>query len=114
MRRRVIGAAALVAAALPAGDVQAHDGSRGTYATSYCLQGRMADGTFVRPGSAASNVLRLGTRIRLVGRSFFGRRRFTIRDTGGALGDGHLDLWHSSCSTSMAWGARRVRYRLGW
>lgn len=85
---------------------------RSTYATAYCLSGRMADGSYVRPGSAASNVLRLGTRIRLTGRSFFGRRYFVIRDTGGALGDGHLDLWTSSCGTARAWGHRSVTYRV--
>lgn len=93
----------------------ARPAERATYATSYCLQGRMADGSWVRPRSAASNVHPLGTHIRLVGRPFLGGlRRFVVRDTGGALGDGHLDLWHPSCSASRVWGARGVRYVLGW
>lgn len=82
-----------------------------TYATCYALSGRMADGTRVRSGSAASNVLRLGTRIRL-DRTFYGLRTFVIRDTGGALGDGHLDLWHPSRSACLRWGHRAVRYRV--
>jgi 3D (Asp-Asp-Asp) domain-containing protein len=37
-----------------------------------------------------------------------------IRDTGPALADGHLDIWHPSCSAAVAWGARPVRFKLGW
>lgn len=84
------------------------------HATAYCQTGLMADGSDVRSGSAASNVLRLGTRVQLVGQSFFGRRRFTIRDRGGLLGDGRLDLWTSSCRTALDWGYRFVTYRIGW
>lgn len=113
MRRITALAAVLAAPLFPSGAAARPDG-RTTYATSYCLHGRMADGTYVRWGSAASNHLRLGTRIRLVGASFFGRRRFVVRDTGSALWDGHLDLWHPSCGASRAWGSRSVRYRLGW
>lgn len=88
---------------------------RRTYGTCYSLQGRMADGSWVRPRSAASNVLPLGTHIRLVGRPFLrGMRRFVVRDTGGALGDGHLDLWHPSTGSCLRWGARPLTYKLGW
>jgi 3D (Asp-Asp-Asp) domain-containing protein len=114
MRARLIITAALLAPILPATAHASTDVPRRTYATSYCLHGRMADGTYTRRRSAASNVLRLGTKIRLVGRSFYGMRRFVIRDTGGALGDGHLDLWHNRCGASIAWGRRSVRYRIGW
>lgn len=86
-----------------------------TYATAYCLHGGMRDGTTARPRSAASNVLPLGTKIRLVGRPFLrGMRRFVIRDTGSKLGDGHLDLWTSSCGDALRWGHRPVRYHRGW
>ncbi len=82
-------------------------------ATAYCLTGRMADGTFTRPRSAAANHLRLGTRIRLVGRPFFGgMRRFVIRDR---IGYGtRLDLWTGSCGAAIQWGRRPVAYRIGW
>lgn len=60
-----------------------------------------------------SNILPLGTKI-TVRPAFYGRHWFIVRDTGGALGDGHLDLWHPSCSSSIAWGHRAVRYRRGW
>lgn len=83
-----------------------------TYATCYALHGTMADGTAVRPGSAASNYLRLGTRIRLTGRSFYGTRIFTIRDTGPALADGHIDLWHPRRSACMSWGRRAISFRI--
>lgn len=86
-----------------------------TYATSYCLQGRMADGTWVRPRSVAHNFLVPGTRIRLVGRPFVnGMRRFVVRDTGSALRDGHLDIWTASCSTAIQWGRRSVTFKIGW
>jgi len=103
--RRLIGAAVLAAALTPAAPAAA----AGTGATSYCLHGRMADGTYTRWGSAAMNGVRLGTRIRLTGtRSFFGTRTFTIRDR---IGYGtRLDLWHPSCSASRSWGRRWVSF----
>lgn len=76
--------------------------------TSYCLNGRMADGSWTRAGSAASNRHPLGTRIRLTGRSFYGRRIFVIRDR---IGWGSsLDLWAPSCGMSRSWGRRTVSY----
>ena len=101
--RRILPLAVVVAAAMPA---TAH--ADGTNSTSYCLHGRMADGTQTRWGSAAMNGVRLGAHIRLTGRSFFGQRRFTIRDR---IGWGtRLDLWHPSCSAARAWGRRWVSF----
>lgn len=86
-----------------------------TYATCYSLHGTMADGSGVRLRSAASNVLRLGTKIRLVGRPFYrGLRRFVVRDTGGALWDGHVDIWWYNYSDCLAWGRRPINYKIGW
>lgn len=86
-----------------------------TSATAYCLQGRTASGTYVNKRTAAHNFLRPGTKIRLVGRPFIGGiRRFIIRDTGSALGDGHLDLWTGSCAAAIQWGRRPVAYKRGW
>lgn len=82
--------------------------------TSYCDQGVMADGTYTRARSAASNELRLGTRIRIVGRQagVRGMRRYVVRDH---IGWGsRLDLWTPSCSAATAFGRRTVRYILGW
>lgn len=108
MRLRLALVAALTLA--PATDAGARTYS--TYATCYDLVGTTADGSSTGPGVAAHDYLRHGTKIELVGRSFFGRRRFTIHDTGPALADGHLDLWSGwGC---MLWGARPVRYRIGW
>lgn len=81
--------------------------------TSYCPGSSgtvMADGTHVRFGSAASNRHALGTRLRLLGVRFRGRRTFIVRDRIGYGSD--LDLWSPSCSASRAWGRRRVRYRV--
>lgn len=78
--------------------------------TAYCLAGRMADGSYVRAGSVASNRHRLGARIRLRprGKRAFGRRTFTVRDR---IGWGtELDFWVSSCSTARSYGRRSVRY----
>lgn len=79
--------------------------------TSYCLQGRMADGSWVRPGSAAHNGLPLGTRITITPPAF-GRRRWVVRDR---IGWGTtLDLWAPSCSMSIAFGRRTVALSVGW
>jgi 3D (Asp-Asp-Asp) domain-containing protein len=86
-----------------------------THATCYSLSGVMADGTGVRIRSAASNLHPLGTRIRLVGRPFYGGlRRFIIRDTGSALYDGHLDIWWPSYTGCIGWGKRNITYKIGW
>lgn len=79
--------------------------------TSYCLNGRMADGTPTRTGSAAHNGLPLGTRI-TVDPPFLGRRRWIVRDR---IGWGTtLDLWAPSCALSRAFGRRRVSLTVGW
>jgi 3D (Asp-Asp-Asp) domain-containing protein len=112
VRRRVLALAA--AGLVPAAPAQAKPDVRAANATSYCLGGRMADGTFTRPRSAAHNGLRLGTRIRLVGHPAGprGMRRYVVRDR---IGHGsQLDLWTGSCGTALRWGRRTVRFRLGW
>jgi 3D (Asp-Asp-Asp) domain-containing protein len=81
--------------------------------TSYCpgsSSSVMADGTHTRLGSAASNRHPLGTRLRLIGARFLGRRTFVVRDRIGWGSD--LDLWSPSCTASRRWGRRRVRYRV--
>lgn len=78
--------------------------------TAYCLRGTMADGSYTRHGSVASNKHALHRRIRLRprGRRLFGRRTFTIRDR---IGWGtELDFWTASCATARAYGVRRVHY----
>jgi 3D (Asp-Asp-Asp) domain-containing protein len=87
---------------------------RSNYATSYCLHGTMANGKYVHKRAVANNFLFPGTRIRLVGRSFYGLRKFVVSDTGPALRDGHFDIWADSCSKSIAWGSRSIRYKIGW
>jgi 3D (Asp-Asp-Asp) domain-containing protein len=83
--------------------------------TSYCDTGTMADGSQTRNRSVAMNMLSLGTKILLVGprsRTFYGLRRFVVRDH---IGWGsQLDFWHRSCSASTTWGRRPVRFVLGW
>jgi hypothetical protein len=61
-------------------------------------------------GAAASNRHPFGTRIRLLGTSFLGRKTFTIEDRIGSGSD--LDLWAPTCSASNAWGRRWIRYRV--
>lgn len=82
--------------------------------TAYCLRGTMADGTWTRPRSAASNTLRLGQRIRITSRQAGpgGMRRYVIRDR---IGHGtQLDLWTDSCSRAIRYGRRTVTFKLGW
>lgn len=79
--------------------------------TSYCLHGTMADGSWTRHGSVASNVYPLGARI-TVRPPFFGRRHFTVRDR---IGWGsQLDFWSPSCRVARLWGRRTVHVRRGW
>lgn len=85
---------------------------RSTYGTCYSLRGKMANGDYVHFGAVASNRLRLGTHIKLTRRTFFGRRKFTVKDTGKALWDGHLDFWYPSTSACYDWGHRPVKYRV--
>lgn len=79
--------------------------------TAYCLSGVMADGSYVRTGSVAHNGYPLGTRVTITP-SFFGRRRFVVRDRIGWGTD--LDIWTPYCGTAFAWGRRVVRIRVGW
>jgi len=82
-----------------------------TTSTGYCLQGRMADGSFTRAGSVAHNGYSLGTRL-WIAPSPTGRHRFVVRDR---IGWGtQLDFWLPSCASAIAWGRRTVRVSVGW
>ena len=82
-----------------------------TVSTAYCLSGVMADGSYVRVGSVASNRYALGTKIR-VRPSFYGRHRFIVRDR---IGYGtELDFWTGSCGAAISWGRRVVSVEVGW
>jgi 3D (Asp-Asp-Asp) domain-containing protein len=88
-------------------------------ATSYCLQGKTASGKQVSKRTAAHNFLFSPFRdvkIRIVGPQPGpgGIRRYIIRDTGPALADGHFDLWSSSCSRSIQFGRRMIKWKMGW
>lgn len=94
-------------------DYQLHS----TYATCYALPGFARDGTPVYRRMAASNFLRSGTKIRLVGPQAGpgGIRKYVVHDTGPALADGHLDLWHPSRSYCLnRFGVRSIKYKFGW
>ena len=84
------------------------------YATCYDLRGFAHDGHPVNKRMAASNYLRPGTKIRLVGKQAgpHGVRRYVIHDTGPALADGHFDLWAASGCTTF--GKKPIRYVFGW
>ena len=74
----------------------------------------MANGQTVHNRAVASNIYPLGTKIRLIGKSFFGLRRFVVSDTGSALSDGHFDLWSRSCDRSIQWGRQPIKFKFGW
>lgn len=113
MRKRAAVAATTVGLAVSAEETFAKPDSRSASATSYCLSGRMADGTFTRKRSAAHNGLRLGTKIKLIGKAGpNGIRKFVIRDR---IGWGtELDLWTGSCATARRWGRHYLRFKIGW
>lgn len=75
---------------------------------------RMADGTPVTSKQArtavASNRHPLGTRIRLIGATFHGRRTFIVRDRGSRIMQ--LDFFTRDCRAAVRWGRVRVRYRV--
>lgn len=82
--------------------------------TAYCQQGIMANGSYTRPQSAASNSLPLGTKIKVVGRTAGpgGNRKYVIRDR---IGYGtSLDLWVGSCASAIGFGRRQTTFKIGW
>lgn len=85
-------------------------------ATSYCLNGNAAHGGWVDKRTAAHDFLPPGTRIHIVGKQAGpgGVRNYVVRDTGPALMDGHFDLWAPSCSMSVNFGRRAIKWKLGW
>lgn len=81
-------------------------------ATSYspCSSGSvMADGHRTYFGAVASNRHPLGTLLRFT-HTLYGRRYFRVRDR---IGHGtELDVWQPSCSGAIAFGRRRIAYRV--
>jgi 3D (Asp-Asp-Asp) domain-containing protein len=83
-------------------------------ATCYDLQGVTASGTHVNRRTAAHNFIPFRTRVRIISRQAgpHGIRKYIIRDTGHALGDGHIDLWSGwGC---LRFGVRYVTIKYGW
>ena len=99
-------AAVALAAALAWLPDQAAAADLGTYrVTAYCLRGRTASGWWVGPGTvAAPRRLPFGTRLWVQG---YGAG--VVRDRGGAVGPGRLDVWFASCWRARQWGVRHVR-----
>jgi 3D (Asp-Asp-Asp) domain-containing protein len=111
-RRRKAAAAAAAAAAvagtkgpnkgLPAPPASA-PGTWSTYlVTAYCDHGLTASGSRTKPGSMAAT-LPFGTRLYVPG---YGSG--VVVDRGGAVGPGHVDLWMTSCSAALTWGAQVI------
>lgn len=71
--------------------------------TAYCLRGHTATGTYVHPGSIATDpgTIPLGTRLYAPGYGY-GR----AEDTGSAVIGRHIDVWVASCAQAM----RMTRY----
>jgi 3D (Asp-Asp-Asp) domain-containing protein len=79
--------------------------------TSYCLQGRMADGSYTRSRSLAHNGYPLGTRV-WVTPAVRGLHRWVVRDR---IGWGsQADFWTPSCAQARAFGRRTIYIRRGW
>lgn len=76
--------------------------------TSYCLKGRMADGTYTRARSVANNFLPLGSIIRTSRPGPGGYRIYVVRDR---IGHGSaLDFWTPTCRQAFSWGRRTVKF----
>lgn len=77
--------------------------------TAYCLRGVTASGHYVHPGAVAISraQFRMGQQFSIPGYGWG-----IARDTGGAIGYGHIDVWMSSCSAAMRWGARHLTVRV--
>lgn len=93
---------------LIASQADARPDSRKVVSTAYCLRGTMADGTYTRRRSVASNQFPLGTRL-YVKPSPTGMRHFVVRDR---IGHGtELDFWTPTCAQAIRWGRRTVLVR---
>jgi len=107
MRRRSLVAA--VIAAVPLGSADASpDATRTFLVTAYCEHGITATGTYTRQGTIAVDprVIPLGSRMTVAG---YGRGR--ALDTGGLIKGYRADVWFSTCTQAIRWGARRVSVR---
>lgn len=71
-------------------------------ATAYCLRGHTATGQSTHHGSIAvdPNVIPLGRRVWVQGYGWG-----VADDTGGSIRGNHVDVWMSSCSAALRWGA---------
>ncbi|MFL6254743.1 MAG: 3D domain-containing protein [Pyrinomonadaceae bacterium] len=78
-------------------------------ATAYSLQGRTANGGYVRRGIIAADrrVLPIGTCVRLEAGSYSGE--YIVADTGGAVRGRKIDIWVPQTSEAMRFGRRPVR-----
>lgn len=78
-------------------------------ATAYCLRGTTATGSRVSQGTVAVDpqVIPLGSWLKIPG---YGLGQ--ALDTGGMIRGSHIDLWMSSCSEAIRWGARVVQVQL--
>lgn len=106
----MIAAAAAMALAVPA--KESPENVMRAESTSYCVRGKMADGTQTRNHSVAMNSLPLGSKIRLIRpRTFRGMRNFVVRDR---IGHGsELDFWNPSCSHATGrWGRKTVKIKV--
>lgn len=103
---------ALVLAAALAGGISQQS-------TSYCLDGRTADGTYLSKSRPSRRALRtlahngfpLGTRV-WVEPAVRYRHRWVVRDR---IGWGsQADFWAPSCGEAISYGRRTVHIRRGW
>lgn len=105
-------AEAVAAAALAVPAKESPENVMRAESTSYCIRGKMADGTRTRNHSVAMNSLPLGSKIKLIKpRRFRGMRTFVVRDR---IGHGsELDFWNPSCShATHNWGRRTVTLKV--
>jgi hypothetical protein len=66
--------------------------------------GRMRDGSFVRPGAAACDVVYLGQKFRIIGDP--NARTYVCADTGSAVHGMHRDIWFLDNQSGWVWQSR--------
>lgn len=101
---RASAAAALALALAVPAHAQAPSGSTVARVTSYCLTGRTASNTPVRPGVVATDprVIPLGSTLTIEGLDGL----YVAEDTGGGVHGAHVDLWLGDCGEAIRWGSQ--------
>ena len=106
MKRPLLAGLLALALSAPTASAQAPSGQMTARTTAYCLNGRTAMGTYVRPGVVAvdPHVIQMGSRLTIEGLDGV----YVAEDTGGGVIGNWVDVYFPNCSEAVQWG---VQYR---